>query len=190
MKSLVHRMRCPTEEYDRLTVLFGTGNLRQHTLFGGLDDFKSAHSHLVLLDQGHDKAVAVVARFDPVDLAVKGVLVLADVAEVLDAQFGALGVGGKRVLGTFEIGSDGFNRLVVQIRLDVLLLCRHPVAEEHIDVLVLQRLIGDRYGEDLDVRLVAEALQDDRGGGGGCGNVRPAYVRETDGRATFGFCGK
>ena len=34
---------------------------------------------------------------------------------------------------------------------------RHPVAEEDVDVLVLQRGVGDRHRQDLGRRLVAEA---------------------------------
>ncbi len=71
-----------------------------------------------------------------------------------------------------------------------LLLGRHPVAEEDVDVLVLQRLIGDRNRENLDVRLVAEVLQNDGGCGGGGGDVGPADVGKTDGRAAIGICGE
>ncbi|MCY1231846.1 hypothetical protein D9M72_443080 [compost metagenome] len=178
-------MRFPSEEDDRRAILFGAGHLRQHALFGGFDHLEALEAEGVLVDHVDDQAVAVIARFDAIDLAFERVFLGGDILEVLDAEFGTLGVGRQRVFRAFEVRAEGFDRLVVEIGANVVFLGRHPVAEEDVDVLVLERGVGDRNRENLDVGLVAEALEDGGNGRGGCSDVRPTDVGETDGTTAF-----
>ena len=66
---------------------------------------------------------------------------------------------------------------------------RHPVAEEHIDVLVLERLIGHRHGEHLDFGLIAQRLEQDVGDARRRLDVGPAHIRKTHLLAGLGVAG-
>src|SRR5690606_7445854 len=59
------------------------------------------------------------------------------------------------------------------------------VAQEDVDVLVLERGVGDRHRKHLYVRAVAQRLENDGGGGRGGGDVRPADICEMYSLAAF-----
>ena len=104
-----------------------------------------------VLDHLEDQPVAVVAGLDAVDLAVELVAELGDVGEVLEPLLGEVGRHGEGVLGALEVDADVLDRAVLEVGPDVGLHGRHPVAEEHVDVVVLQAGVGHRHREDLDL---------------------------------------
>ena len=176
-------MRLPAEEHDRILAAGRALDLGQHALLGALDQLEVLQAERVRLDHLQDQAVAVVARLDAVDLPFQLVLELGDVGKVLQTLVGEVGRHREGVLGALEIGADRFDRAVVEIGPHVAFHGRHPVAEEHVDVLVLHARIGDRHRKDLDLGLVAEALEHHRRGGRGRGDVGPADIGEAHGPA-------
>ncbi len=147
-------MRFPAEENDRLAGFFRAGDLRQHPLLGGFDDFERLQSECILGHHVEDQAVAVITGLDAVNLAAKRVAVRGDVLEILDAEFGTLGVGRQRILGAGQVFPQRFDRFVFAVRRDIPFHGRHPVAEENI-VFVFQGCIGNGNREKLDVGFIA-----------------------------------
>ena len=179
-------MGFPAEEDDRLTRVGLLGNLGQHALFRGFDDLEPVKAEGARGDHVEDQAVAVVAGFDPVDLAFKGILVGGDVLEVGNAEGGTGLVGGQGVFGAFQVGANGFDLARVTVRGQIGLHRRHPVAEEHVDVAFGKAGVGDGDGEDLGLGLISQRLGDQRSRGSGGGDVGPADIREDDLVAAFG----
>ena len=135
----------------------------------------AAQNHPLWMDVS---AVAVVARLDAVDLAVQLVLELGDVGEVLDAGLRRVLRHRQGVLGALQVDAEHLDRTLVAILGEIAFHGRHPVAEEDVDVAVLQAGVSHRHGEHLRFRLVAEAFQHHRGGRRGRGDVGPADVGE------------
>ena len=84
----------------------GAGDLRQHALFAAFDDFEGAKVELVLRHHVQKQAVAVIARLDPVDLALKRIFLRRDLGVIVDAQIGAGLVGGQRVFRAGQVGAQ------------------------------------------------------------------------------------
>ena len=82
-------------------------------------------------------AVAVIAGLNSVNLAVKLVLELVDVGEIMQARIIKRLIDSERIFGPFKIGAEGLNGGVFPVSLDVVFHRRHPVAEEHVDVAAL-----------------------------------------------------
>ena len=131
-------MRFPPQEHDRLVALGGALDLGQHALLARFDHLEPGQAELVGLDHVEDQPVAVVARLDPVDLAAELVLELGDVREALEARLVKIGRHRERIFGALEIDADDVHRLVLDEGLAVGLHGRHPVAEEHVDLLAVQ----------------------------------------------------
>ena len=174
-------MRRPAEEGDPFIVLHRLLGLGEHAGFRGFDQLEAFEIVLGLGDHVENDAVAVVAGLDAVDLAVELVLELAEVGQRLDAAVGDILRHDDAIARALEILADRLDRAVVGVGLHVVGHRRHPVAEEDVDVLVLQRGVGDRHGEHLDVRLVAERGQEHRGNAGGRLDVGPADIGKAHG---------
>ncbi len=174
----VHRVGLPAEEQDRFLALDGPLDLGEHALLARFDEIEAAQPVLVVLDDPEDRPVAVVARLDPVDLALELALEFLDVVEALETL--VVQVLGHRegVFGTREVRPEHLDLLLVEVGLPVGLHRRHPVAEEHVDVLGTERRIGHRDREDLALGRVTHAGQHP---GGECRrrrDVGPADIGE------------
>jgi hypothetical protein len=130
------------------------------------------------LDHVEDQAVAVVARLDAVDLTAEFVAQLGDIGEVLDAGLGGVLRHRQGVLGALQVDAEHLDRAVVPVGGDVAFHGRHPVAEEDVDVAVLQAGVGHRHREHLRLRRVAKAFQHHRSRCRGRRDVGPADVGE------------
>ena len=163
----------------------------EHALLARFDELEVLQAELVALDEVEDQAVAVVAGLDAEDLALQRILELLDVLEVLQALVIGVLRNRERVFrADRQVGADHDHRLVLDIGLAVVLHRRLPVAEEHVDVLVLHRGVGHRNREDRDLRRVAEAFEDFGGDRGRRGDVGPADVGEFHGLAAFRIAGE
>ncbi|MCY1547389.1 hypothetical protein D9M68_834460 [compost metagenome] len=121
--------------------------------------------------------------------AVKFALVACYIGEVFQTA-GVCGlVHREGVFGPFQVGDDGFHRPAVQVRPDVGLRGRHPGAEEHIDLVVLQGFVGVRHRQAFDLGTVAQIAEQQAGHCGGNGYVGPANVGETHHVANGGVGG-
>src|SRR5690606_22150801 len=165
-------------------------HLAQHAGLRAFDDLEAVETELAGVDHVDDQTVAVIAGLDTVNLAAEFVLELGDVGERFEA--GVVGVfgHGQRVFRALEVGYDRLDRAVLSVGRDVGFHGRHPVAEEDVYVLVLERGIGDGYRKDLRFGVIAERIEDDRGGCRGGGDVGPTDVGEGDGFAAFRVGGK
>ena len=154
----VHRVRVPGEEHDGRVVVVGTLDLREHALFARLDEPETAEAEQVLAHHAEHQAVAVIARLDAVDGGVELRREACDVGEAL--QPGRVGVGRHRqgVLGAGEIVADDLHGAVCQVALAIGLHGGHPVAEEHVDVVILQRGVRHRHRQHRDLRLVTQVM--------------------------------
>ena len=179
------RMRRPAEEGDPLVVLHRLLGLGEHSSLGRFDEIEAFQPVLGIGDHLEHDAVTVIAGLDAVHLAVELVLELADILQALDAGLGDIGRHDDAVTGTLKVLADRLDRALVCIFLDVGGHRRHPVAEEDVEVVVLERCVGDRYRQDLDVWLITESLEQDRSDAGGRLDIGPADVREPDFLATF-----
>ncbi|MNF30885.1 hypothetical protein D3C76_462640 [compost metagenome] len=128
-------MRFPAEEHHPFVLAGGALELREHRRFTGFDDFEVFQAESVLVDHALNQAVAVVARFDAVELAVELVLEFGDVGKVVEPR--VVYVVGHRqgVFGAMQVGTHGFHGAGVAVGLDVVFGGGHPVAKEHIQVL-------------------------------------------------------
>ena len=135
---LVHGVRFPAQEDRPLLGARRPLDLAQHAGLAGFDQLEVLQAEGVALDHVVDDHVAVVAGLDPVDLAVKLVLELRDVGEIAKAPLGDIGRDRQSVLGAFQVGAHDLDRLVFDIGADEGFHRRHPVAEEDVDVLLLQ----------------------------------------------------
>src|SRR5579863_3701737 len=186
LKVDVHRMGRPTEEDHVLLVAGRPLYFGEHPLFARFDQLEVLEPELVPLDEVEDQAVAVVAGLDAEDLAVKRVLELLDVAEILEALvIGVLWDGQRVFRSDRQIGADHDHGLVLDIGLAVVLHRRLPVAEEHVDVLVLHRRVGHRNREDRGLGRIAETFEDFAGDRGRRGDVGPSDVGEPHRPAAF-----
>src|SRR5690606_2388347 len=156
-----------------------------HARLRPYDQFEAAKGERVGRDQVQAQPVAIIAGLDAVDLPAKLVLELGDVLEALQPRFIGVGGNGERVLGALQVDADVLDGLVLQIGLYVGFHGRHPVAQEDVDVLVLERGVGDRHRKHLYVRAVAQGLENDGGGGRGGGDVRPTDICEMYSLAAF-----
>ncbi len=176
VEALVHRVRLPAQEHDRLLVAHRPLDLGQHALLAGLDQLERAQASDVVADQVQHVVIAVIAGLDAIDRTVQLRREPLDVGKVVQA--GGVGVGGdgQGVFGALQVGAHHIDRAVLDEGRAVGLLRGHPVAHEDVDVLVLHRRIGDRHRQDDDLGLVAEVFQDRTGQAGGGGHVGPADV--------------
>ena len=182
----VHRVGRPAEEHDVFLVAGRALHLGQHALLARFDQLEILQAELVALDEVEDEAVAVVAGLDAEDLALERILELLDVAEILEALVIGVLRHGERVFGADrQVGADLDDRLVLDIGLAIVLHRRLPIAEEHVDVLVLHRGVGHGHREDRDLRGIAEALEDFAGDRGRRGDVGPADVGESRRSCSF-----
>jgi hypothetical protein len=135
----VHRVRVPGQEHDRCVLAIGAFDLGQHALLAGFDQFELAQAEQILLQHRQDQPVAVIAGLDTVDRILQLRREALDVGERLQAGIVGVGGHGQRVLGAGQIGAEHLDRAVGHIGPAVAFLGRHPVAQEHVDVLVLHR---------------------------------------------------
>src|SRR3546814_6647774 len=98
------------------------------------------------------------------------------IGEILHARSRDGRRNGQRELCALEVLVQHFGGLGGVEVIDEGLLRRQPVAEEEVDFTVLHRLVADRDGERLHVRLVTERLQQKGGHAVGGGDVRPAGI--------------
>jgi hypothetical protein len=152
----VHGVRIPGQEHDRLVVVDGALDLRQHSLFARLDELEVAQAEQALPDHAQDQPVAVVARLNTVDGVVELGGEAPDIGKVVQA--GLVGVGRNRqgVFGSRQVGADDVDRVVLEICLAVSFHGGHPVAEKDIDVFVLHRSISYRHRQHRYLRFVAK----------------------------------
>jgi hypothetical protein len=122
-----------------------------------------------------------------VDLARQLLLELRDVAEGFEALVVEIFGNREGVFRAFEVGVEHLDRLVLHIGLPVRLHGGHPVAEEDVDVLVLHGRVGDRNGQHLGLRAVAEPFQQAAGDGRGRRDVGPSHIREARALAARGL---
>ncbi|MNZ75816.1 hypothetical protein D3C78_943030 [compost metagenome] len=178
-------MRGPAEEGHEFLFFHRAGHFRQHRLLAGLDQFPLAHVEIVFLDDLLQRDVRRCTGADAVDLAVELVGVFVQVGKVMhtcipyvirnsEGEFGAVEV--LRQLRDIAVGDE----LVIEA-----LLRRHPVAEKHVHLAVLQTTEGDRHREGVDLGLVAHAVQQEPGDGVGRGDVAPSRVGHLHGLATL-----
>ncbi len=187
----VHRVRFPAEEHNGLATFGGAFHLREHPGFAGFHNLEACvfQAELVFIDEGLDGAVAVVTRFDTVDLAAQLVLEFGNIGEVFQAFVVQLFGDRQGVFGVFQVSAHGFHGAGITVLLDVVFHGRHPVAEEDVHVLTVgQGLVGHRHRNHRGAWLVAEALEDFAGGRGSDGDVGPADIREVDGLTLCRFC--
>ena len=183
-------MRLPAEENDALALPLRPRRLRQHPLLRAFHQLEFAEAELVGVDHPLDQPVAVVARLDPVDLAVQRLVELGDLAEVGQPLVGEALRDREGVFGALEVGAHGVDGARLAVGRDVGLHRRHPVAEEHVDVALGQPGVGDRHRQHADVGLVAERAQHGSRDRRGRGDVAPAHVREAHGAAGLGLGGE
>ena len=174
-------MRFPGQEHDRFLGADRTLDLREHALFARFDELEIPKMIEILLEHLEHVAVAVVAGFDAVDRMIQRTREALDVGEVMEARFVGVGRHGQCVFRAREIGADFDDRAVGDVLAAIRLLRRHPIAEEHVNVLVLQRCERDRHGQHGDLRRVAELLQECGRERRGRGHVGPADVGEAHG---------
>jgi len=185
VEARVHRVRFPAEEYDGPLCGDRALHLREHALLARLDQLEGAKAVPVLGDHFQHEAVAVVARLDAVDLVAQLRREALDVVEVTQSGLVQVGGHGKRVLRAFEVRPQDFHGAVGLVGRAVRCLCRHPVAEEHVDVAVLEGCVSDGHRKHGDVRLVAEHPHQVAREAGRRRDVGPADVREADHPAGF-----
>ncbi len=187
VEARVHRVRLPAEEHDRPLRGDGALDLRQHALLARLDELEAAEPELVLLDQREHEPIAVVARLDAVDLVVELFRKALDVREIAQARLVQVGRHGQRVLGAVEVCAHDFDRSLGLVGREVRRHGGHPVAEEHVDVAVLERGESHRHREHGDPWLVAEQAHEMACKPGRRRDVGPADVREAHDAAGFGL---
>ncbi len=184
-------MRFPAQEHHGGVAALGAIDLREHACLAGLDHLEAGvfQAEGVLVDHALNQAVAVVAWFDAVDLAVEFFLELGDVGKIFQTLVIQLFGHGEGVFCVLEVGAQGLHGTGITVSLDVVFHGRHPVAQEHVHVLAVgQGLVGHRNGNHRGFGLVAQGIENDAGGGGGDGNVSPADIGEVYGAALSGFC--
>ncbi len=177
-------MRLPAQEHDGFLLLARALRLDQHARLAGLHQLERLQAELVVLDHPRDQGVAVVAGFDPVDLAPQFLLEPGDVGEGLEAFVVQVGRHGQRVLGAHQVGClQHLDVARLHEGLDDRRHGRVPVAQEHVDLLFLHAREDDGHGRDGDPGLVAQAFEHHRGQPRGGRDVAPAHVRKVDGLA-------
>src|SRR5690554_6985045 len=123
-------MRLPREEDDGLISARRATYLSQHALLTGLHKIEVAEAEGIRLDHFENHPIAVVARFDSVDLPIQLVTEVGNRREVVQPGLGGRCKRGERVLRTLQVRPYGFDRTVLSIGSDVPLHRRHPVAKE------------------------------------------------------------
>ena len=181
-------MRFPAEKDDMFIALCRPRNLCQHALLGRFHDLKSFKAKRIGGDHVQDQPVSVIARFNAVDFGIKLILELGDIGKALQAGIMGILRDGKRIFRTLKIDANRLHRPVFAIGFNVTLHGRHPVAQEDVNVLVLQRGISHRHGQNLHVGFISERRQDNRSGRCRCGNVGPANIGKTHSLAAFRCC--
>ena len=176
----VHGMRLPRQKHDRILLAIGAFDLSQHALLAGLDQFEFTQTKLILLQHFQHVAVAVIAGLDPVDGVIERRRETLNILEVF--QTSRVGVDGNRqgVLGACQIRSNYLDRAVIHVPASVSLLGRHPIAQEHVDVVIVKRRKSDRnrkHGNGRRIAYGAEQLADQCCRGG---HIRPAHVGKAD----------
>ena len=187
VEARVHRVRLPAEEHDRALRGDGALDLGQHALLARLDELEVAEVELVLLDQGQHQPVAVVAGLDAVDLVLEFRRVALDVREVVKPGLIEIRRHGERVLRAVEVCAHDLDRTLGLVGPQVRGHRGHPVAEEYVDVAVLQRGVSHRHGQHGDLGLVAEQANEVARESRRRRDVGPADVREAHGAAGLGI---
>ncbi len=176
----VHGVGLPREKHDGLLVPHGAFDLGQLALFARLDQLEVPKAELVVLDHLEDQPIAVVAGLDAVDGPVQLGGEAVDIVEVLEPQGLRIRRHGQRVLGAFKIRTNDDHRAVGVVGGPIGDLGRHPIAEEDVDVVVLDRREGHRHGQHGDRRGVPDVAEELCGERGGRGHVGPAHVGKSD----------
>jgi hypothetical protein len=128
-------------------------------------------------------------RFDTVDLPVEFIGMGGEIVIGFHARLGDVFRHREGELGAFEIGCQRLDRLVVEIGLELFVLHRAPVAEEDIELFVLEHFIGDIEANQRLRGLIAECGQDHRRCGVGERDIRPAEIRHANSATGFGIRG-
>ena len=174
----VHRMRFPGEKDDRFLVPGRPLDLGQLALFARLDQLEVPEIEEVLLQHLEYMAIAVIAGLDPVDGVLQGRREAVDVIEGPQTRLPGVGGNGEGVLRAAEVGAHHVDRPFLDVLPAVGVLGRHPIAEEHVDILVFERGKGDRHRQQRRGRCVPQVAQHLGGQCGGRGDVGPAHVGE------------
>ncbi len=105
------------------------------------------------------------------------------IRKILHALFGHIGRHCQGELGAFKVFRHHVGRLGGVEVVNEGFLGGHPVAEKDVDLAVFHGLIADRHRQRLDVGLIPQSIEQNRGDAIGGGDVGPAGIAEANGLA-------
>ena len=189
LEAEVHRVRVPRHEHERLVHAIRPLELGEHALLAGLDEPEMPEAERVRPDHAQHQAVGGRARLDAVDRRVERACEFLDGREVLQTRVIEVLRDRQGEFGFFEVRTYDLDGMVGEVGFTVGLLGRHPVAQEHVDVAVLEGCENDRDRQVHARRRIAESCENlGRNGGNGC-HIRETDHSEANGTAFRGLCG-
>lgn len=135
-KSLIHRMRLPTKEDNRLVLPDHTINRTQHSLFAAFYKVELRKSEKIMLDRIQREQISGITRFKSVDLVIKSWSPFFQILKTLQALFPSVLRNSKREMTTGKIDCNLLYRTICKKRLNGSHASRIPVAQKDVNLVI------------------------------------------------------
>lgn len=173
-------MRGPAEEHQPALALLGASQLGEHRLLAGGHQLPVAEAEPVGVDHLLDRLVGRRAGADPVEFAIEALRLPGEVLEAMDTGIPDVAWHRQGEASAVEVAPQALDLAAGDEPLMVVLVRRHPAAEEGVHLAIAQAAVDDRHRQGLDLHPVAQAFQEEGGAGIGHRDIAPARIGEPD----------